>query len=318
MFILKYLGSNISISVPACSFWIHGGSNWYGSGSDPLFNGAKFANSQDVIIVTFNYRLGVLGFFDDGNDTNFAVKDTIMALKWIKDNISNFGGNPNLVTVFGNSSAGSIIRALMSTTEAAGLFNNVINQSDPEAYGFNKRAVSQDIISDYFLSLLNCKDKQCVKSLSIDAILSAQSQTIEWAFVEGESNLSINPAYTFGPVIDNELLHEDYSEYLAYGNLPNQVDMIIGFTRDEAGATINQELPSPVPNSYLVPTLDSLLGTARTTVLMNSNVYHLSNGTDAVRDLLVEFGTDYYWKCPIEYNTEMIVKYGRSKVLYMT
>lgn len=304
--------NKIAIGRPVL-FWIHGGSNWLGSGSDPIFDGSKFAKSQDVIIITFNYRLGVLGFFDDGNDTNFAVKDTVIALKWVRDNIGNFGGNKNKVTVFGNSSGGSIIRALMSTHEAENLFQGVIIQSDPEAYGFNKREVSEGIITQRFYSNIGCTNKNCVKSKSIEQIVQAQYQTITWALTSS-NDLRINTAYPFGPNIDNSFISKDFSEYLSTNSLPFLVDMIIGFTKNEAGPTINSLFTSPYPAAYFGPTLSGLLGANRSNYLLASNVYQLNDDTDTLRTALTKFGTDYYWGCPIQYNSRTIARNGQSKV----
>lgn len=308
-----WTATSFSISKPVF-FWIHGGSNWQGSGSDPAFDGTAFSQSQDVVVITFNYRLGALGFFDDGTNTNFAVKDTMMALKWVKDNIASFGGNPDLITVFGNSSAGSIIRALMSIAGTRGLFNKAIIQSDPAAFGFTKREVSRDTITKQFLSYTNCTNKACLKNTPLSNIVDAQLQTLAWMSTASKTNLEINAAYPFGPVIDSSLITKDYSAHLASGTLPNQVDMIIGFTKDEAGPTINTVLSNPAPPEYWPGLLMSLVGPQRAQTLLSTNVYQLDGNADATRNTLIDFGTDYYWKCPNEYNAGLIANNKQSKV----
>lgn len=294
-------------------FWIHGGSNWKGSGSDPLFDGTKFAQSQGVIVVTFNYRLGILGFFDNGENTNFAIKDTILALKWVKDNIMGFGGDPNRITVFGNSSAGSIIRALMSSEKANGLFNNAIIQSDPEAYGFSTRNVS-NTITNYFLQTIKCADISCLKDIEISSIITAQLQTFLWIREQGTSNHELNTAYFLGPVIDGDLIYKDYSTYLSTGTLPNPVDMIVGFTKDEAGPTINSILQSPPSTTDWESLLSYLLEPDQVASIVKDDIYTLGNSSDAVRILLTQFGTDYYWMCPTEYNAGLIANRSSSRV----
>ena len=91
--------------------WLHGGAYMFGSGSQPLYDGSVLAASCDVIVVTINYRLGALGFVDfssfgEGFDSNVALRDVLAALRWVRDNIAGFGGDPDRVTVFGESAGG--------------------------------------------------------------------------------------------------------------------------------------------------------------------------------------------------------------------
>jgi len=119
--------------------WLHGGSNAFGSGSQSIYNGTSLV-SQGVILVTINYRLGVLGFFShpeltaesphhsSGND---GLLDQLAALRWVKENIARFGGDPENVTLFGES-AGAIDAAVLTTTPlSAHLFQRVITESGP-------------------------------------------------------------------------------------------------------------------------------------------------------------------------------------------
>ena len=122
-------------NLPVMVF-IHGGGFSVGGSVDSLYNGSKFAAAHDVIIVTLNYRLNVFGFMNFASlDANFedsgylGLKDQIAALQWVKENISAFGGNPDNITIFGQS-AGSISCMLLTVTPAAkGLFNKAIPQS---------------------------------------------------------------------------------------------------------------------------------------------------------------------------------------------
>ena len=118
--------------------WIHGGGNTIGDAD--LYDGSRLALGQEVIVVTIHYRLGVFGWFshealagDDANDEdrsgNFGTLDTIAALEWVKEHISAFGGDPNRVTVFGESAGGSDTIAMLVSPRAAGLFHRAIVQS---------------------------------------------------------------------------------------------------------------------------------------------------------------------------------------------
>jgi para-nitrobenzyl esterase len=118
-------------------FWIHGGGNT--SGLKDIYNFSKMVNRHDVIVVTINYRLGAFGWFThpaiqdqhEGIDktSNFATLDIIEALKWVKNNIEFFGGDPNNITIFGESAGGHNVLSLIVAPQAKGLFHKAISQS---------------------------------------------------------------------------------------------------------------------------------------------------------------------------------------------
>ncbi len=113
--------------------WIHGGS--YASGSGALYNGSGLAAGGDVVVVTLNYRLGVFGFVDLGAVTdaevpsNLGLRDQIAALRWVRDNIAAFGGDPERVTVAGESAGSVSVSLLLTAPSARGLFRSAIMQS---------------------------------------------------------------------------------------------------------------------------------------------------------------------------------------------
>nr|XP_033331231.1 venom carboxylesterase-6-like [Megalopta genalis] len=110
-------------------FWIHGGAFMYGSGMDM---GAKFLMDQDVILVTFNYRLGILGFLSTEDDTvpgNMGLKDQSMALRWVSENIEWFNGDPNKLTIVGLSAGGASVHYHYLSPMSAGLFQAGISVS---------------------------------------------------------------------------------------------------------------------------------------------------------------------------------------------
>jgi para-nitrobenzyl esterase len=114
--------------------WIHGGAFVMGSGSTPLYNGASFATRHDLVVVTINYRLGVLGFLYLGEhggaaEGNYALLDQIAALRWVRDNIAAFGGDPGDVTVMGESAGAVSVATLLAMPAARGLFHRAILES---------------------------------------------------------------------------------------------------------------------------------------------------------------------------------------------
>jgi len=126
--------------IPASSrpvmVWIHGGGFTSGSGSVFLYRGGQLARQGDVVVVTINYRLGALGFLGhpdlgdpDGFVGNWGLHDQVAALRWVRDHIAQFGGDPGRVTIFGESAGGFSVAALMAVPAAAGLFRRAVVQS---------------------------------------------------------------------------------------------------------------------------------------------------------------------------------------------
>ncbi len=132
IFTPKKIDKNLSVMV-----WIHGGGNT--SGLKDLYNFSKMVSKHDVIVVRINYRLGPFGWFThpaiqdfqngDDKSSNFGTLDIIMALEWVKENISKFGGDPNNVTIFGESAGGHNVLSLLVSKKAKGLFHKAITMS---------------------------------------------------------------------------------------------------------------------------------------------------------------------------------------------
>ena len=114
--------------------WIPGGAFVYGAGQFQLYNGSRLAANGNVVVVNVTYRIGVFGGFElsdlgDGFDDNLALRDQLAALRWVKENISVFGGDPDRVTVFGESAGATSVLALLASPAAEGLFSRAIAQS---------------------------------------------------------------------------------------------------------------------------------------------------------------------------------------------
>jgi para-nitrobenzyl esterase len=114
--------------------WIPGGAFVYGAGQLQLYNGSRLAANGDVVVVNVTYRLGVFGGFElgdlgDGFADNLCLRDQIAALRWVQDNIAAFGGDPQRVTIFGESAGATSVLALLASPAGAGLFARAIAQS---------------------------------------------------------------------------------------------------------------------------------------------------------------------------------------------
>ncbi len=117
--------------------WLHGGGFSSGSGSGRILDGTSLAHTQDVVVVTLNHRLNVFGYTYLGDamgsefekSSSVGLLDLVAALEWVRDNIANFGGDPNLVTIFGQSGGGRKVATLMAMPAARGLFHRAIIES---------------------------------------------------------------------------------------------------------------------------------------------------------------------------------------------
>src|SRR5690606_37688390 len=117
--------------------WMHGGGFTSGSGNYLIYDGTYLAKKEDVVVVSVTHRLNIFGFLhlsDIGDDkwrsaTNVGAQDLVAALQWVQDNIAAFGGDPDRVTIFGQSGGGGKTTTLMAMPSASGLFHRAIAQS---------------------------------------------------------------------------------------------------------------------------------------------------------------------------------------------
>ncbi len=179
--------------------WIYGGGFTQGGASVPRYDGAALAR-RGVVLVTFNYRVGRLGFFPHPalEDANFGLLDQIAALEWVRRNIAAFGGDPGNVTIFGESAGGVSVDMLMSSPLAKGLFTKAISESgglfDPTTRIEDARKGALD-----FAARLNAKDAAALRAASVDAVLKADDDDD-------------------GPVIDGKVVTEDPRDAFAAGH----------------------------------------------------------------------------------------------------
>ncbi|SDU64264.1 para-nitrobenzyl esterase [Gordonia westfalica] len=217
--------------------WLHGGAYVLGSGSQPYYDGAALASEGDVVIVTLNYRLGVLGFADLSSidprfESNVGLSDVLTALEWVRDHIAAFGGAPDKVTVFGESAGAGLVTALLTMPAAEGLFGRAIAQSSPvtSMYGADRAARVAQLLLETAGIDGSGDSADIVSSLeSIDATRCSTLTTELFAKVPTDSPGTI----AFAPVVDGDLLPEHPLDVYRNGRaLP--VPLIIGTNRDEA------------------------------------------------------------------------------------
>jgi para-nitrobenzyl esterase len=214
--------------------YFHGGFFVYGEGS--LYDPADMAIQGNTIVVTVNYRLGILGYLADaalsaqainGVSGNYGFQDQLFALKWVQGNIGNFGGNEQNVTIFGQSAGGYSVCAAVVSPYGRGLFQRAITESGPCGAPLPTQAVAE-ALGATIVSDLGCKEGPdsvaCLRSLSVDAILKEQN------LVFSTSNLS--SLLDFYPNVDGVLIPQQPISVLASGHY-NHVPVIEGTNHDE-------------------------------------------------------------------------------------
>ncbi|MGH2807530.1 MAG: carboxylesterase/lipase family protein [Actinomycetota bacterium] len=212
--------------------WIHGGAFTTGAGSIPWYDGTSFARLGDVVVVTLNYRIGALGFLlldgiVDGMDqaSNLGILDQIAALRWVRDNIEAFGGDPDQVTVFGESAGAMSVAVLMGMPSAKGLFGRAILQSGA-AQSVAGRTQAERITHEFLAEIdLPEPDAESLRAAPVDEILRAQGSIVlrNWGKVHG---LPLQPV--FDGMLMPQLPHDAIEDGSSEG-----MDVLIGTTRDE-------------------------------------------------------------------------------------
>ncbi|MQA00530.1 MAG: carboxylesterase family protein [Dehalococcoidia bacterium] len=212
--------------------WIHGGGFRTGTGASPMYDGRTLARRGDVVVVSINYRLGPVGFlFDDALEgANFGLLDQVAALRWVREEIRAFGGDPEQVTIFGESAGGKSVETLLATPAAEGLFQRAIAQSsyDPPMSVEHARRAAQQFFEHLGMSDV---DEDRLRSLPLADLIEAQTRLSEAAMAAAASGPG--EAVSFVPVVDGDVLPVHPREAVASGASAG-VPLLIGTNLDES------------------------------------------------------------------------------------
>jgi para-nitrobenzyl esterase len=216
--------------------WIYGGAFSRGSSAAPGYAGHALARNGDVVYVSFNYRLGALGFTDVTRyatderrfDANLGIRDQVAALEWVRDNVAAFGGDPDNVTIFGESAGGISVTTLMAVPAARGLFHRAIAQSPAPAAAYTRERAAG--WAAQLVGLLGAEEKDAVDALlgaSADDLVAASTLLDDWA------NEVTPGVLCFAPVVDGEFLPVHPLDAAVAGSA-HPVPLLIG-TNDREG-----------------------------------------------------------------------------------
>ncbi len=234
--------------------WIHGGAFQFGSGEEMMPIEQSLVSRGDIVLVTLNYRLGPFGFLNLNELTHGAIPssgnegllDQVAALQWIQDNIEAFGGDPENVTIFGESAGGMSVGALLALPAASGLFHKAIPQSGACHSANSPERIQK--IGERVVECVGSSDADVFRGLSSDQILQFQADICSEA--EGgeaawEPNLEIGNQ-PFQPCVDGTVLPELPIDRVMRGGGAG-VPILVGHTLDETKAFV-----------YAEPSLESL------------------------------------------------------------
>ena len=272
--------------LPAYVF-IHGGSFEFGSAGIPFFNSSRLASTQDMVVFTFNYRLGVLGFFQCSNQ---GIKDQIMALQWVRDNAAQFGADASAVTLAGESAGAYSVFLHLTLPASVGLFSRAVVESHILRIPMRTPASSGKWSSDW-CTKAGCGSgcaSACIRNASLSDVIGAQDETMVYSLDVPSMILS------WLPCVDGSLIPmQMYESMYTKGGMRTQVPLIIGTNEGEGWMFISALFPDKAP---LPIELDAIL-TAAFGVKIAERV--LAAYPDPNKDTaLAKIITDWLFYCP--------------------
>lgn len=299
--------------------WIHGGAFVFGSGSQPDFSGVQFAK-QGVILVTINYRLGRLGFFafpalskehPEEPKGNYAYMDQIAALKWVQKNIAAFGGDPNNVTIFGESAGGVSVQSLITIPSAKGLFQKAICESGGGRDGvLTGRPINKENADSYYpISAetigVNFAKKHGIEGTDETALAKLRSLSVA-QIVDGgqETDGQGGPPIYAGPILDGKLVVETAQSAYNAGR-QNKVSVMIGNN--------SAEVPAGFINARSKEELLNLFGSMKEDA---KRVYDVGDTTEFAK-MLTLVNTDKVWAEPARFTARAVTAKGEAAYVYL-
>jgi para-nitrobenzyl esterase len=298
--------------------WIHGGAFRMGSGSSPVYDGARLARRGDVVVVTLNYRLGLLGFLASAElgVANCGLLDQVAALEWVQREIEGLGGDPGNVTIVGESAGGKSVECLLAMPRARGMFHRAVAQS---SYGSPMGFDAADERARTIATHLGIGHGQMhrLRDVPLDRLLAAEAGV---AAAAGPPAIGAGGG---GPVVDAASLPVEPIEAIRQGHAA-PVPLVVGTTLDEARLFAAM---APVPGSGdgdLGASLLRLMGADTSDAALGERAiatYRAARQqlgrTEAPDDLLVDALTDRMFRQQCLRFAEASVERGHDTYMYL-
>ncbi|XP_032064564.1 cholinesterase-like [Thamnophis elegans] len=302
--------------------WIHGGSYAFGTSSVDVFNGTPLAATENVIVVTINYRLGALGFLylPPAAPGNLGLWDQQLALKWVKENAAAFGGDPSRVTLLGHSAGGSCMNLHLLAPKSQDFFAQAVIQSGT-ANAFwawrSPEVVKQ--LSLEFVHLLGCSEDN---NISIEHCLQTKnvSELIRHEIAMSTKGFLLD--FPFRPTTDGEFLLGKPEKLMEEGQIQIK-PVLIGETSDEAATFVPYIFPNITHNlinqEQLLKGIQLLVPNATEDVVQAIALRYSEgqHGPAQFRSALSYFYTDWIYACPSREAAGNIRKTGSPVYAYL-
>ena len=295
--------------VPVGLFF-HGGAFKEGSNRGPfnIYNGARLAARENIVVVNANYRLGALGFLTNGKAGimgNFGIQDQRAAMKWVQRNIQKFGGDPRRVAIWGESAGAQSVLVHLFSPFSRGLFSRAIMESNPAGYLYRDvkeaTALGEGMMKDLGCAPPNSNGSSalaCLRSANLSAILKASRRTngldIVEALLEGGKLLDL--VLQWVPTSSTPDL--PVSPLANLSKMVSRVPVIIGTNANEGVTFVDASLQKPLSGLKYELIIDSIFGFGTSASREIKRIYpsNLHNSSDS-RPALAMLLTDFWFKC---------------------
>ncbi|KAL5872388.1 hypothetical protein ACKVWC_008021 [Pyricularia oryzae] len=289
-------------------FYIYGGALRIGSGRNVYTDGTMLASRGDVVVVSVNYRVGSLGWMvlgDGVHNGNYGLSDVIAGLEWVKENIASFGGDPDRVTIFGYSAGAWLIRALMASPKAKGLFHAAIAQSGPAGIYMAEEPVQQPPLTNeagfaYKYDSIGWAWENLGKKV-VSEVGCATDETALGCLRAVDGTAFLNTSlYAIGITVDGKYIDSDRLTVNSSDNLASDVAFMTGIDRDEAGNNLVSVPVIPgVPLADIVPSIVPAVHSEAIAAAVRSPAFGIpSDPTPAeALDGVIRIATDAFFTC---------------------
>ncbi len=231
----------LSVTAPAVAgglpvmVWFHGGAYVAGSGESAKYDPTRLVREGNVVVVNVSYRLGIFGYLappDADADDNLGLRDQILALRWVQQNIGAFGGDPSNVTAFGQSAGADSVLALMLSDEAAGLFRRAIVQSAPLGVGTG----DADLVAGrtQMASVMQQAMATALAGVPPREASPAQLLAAEGAAVQAAQRFGVIGGMAFAPIMGRQPLPAAGRIAARMADAASRVELLIGHTKHDA------------------------------------------------------------------------------------
>lgn len=225
--------------------WLHGGGFAWGSGSAPVYNGTHLAQRGDVVVVTLNHRLNLFGFTnltemgpEFSNSINLGMQDIAEALQWVHDNIAAFGGNPDNITVFGESGGAAKVSHLLAMPAAQGLFSKAIIQSGADPRALDAASIARDTQAIFEAAGMQEYDPEFIRTVPAELLVERAinlfkgNDEVEVRFKRTGDMEAVDMAARLRTVLDADTLPYHPFDPITTP-VASDVSLMLGWTKDE-------------------------------------------------------------------------------------